>query len=70
MKTTKKRLLNIIVASSIAINLVMLAALAYIATIDNHTDRLSESMKSPVFIYVPKIAESSAAAALGLSSSK
>jgi hypothetical protein len=71
MKTTKQRLLNIVIAGSIAINLVTLAALGYIATIDHSNAQLDMTMRAPVFIYVPKIAENqTAATAAGLSSVK
>ena len=62
MKTTKKRLLNIIVATSIAINLVMLGALGYIANLDHNIDQLNTAMEAPVFIYVPPTTEALAAA--------
>lgn len=61
MKTTKQRMLNIIAASSITINLVMLGAVGYIATTDSENNRLYSAMRTPVFIYVPKTAESAAA---------
>ena len=74
MKTTKQRLLSIIIASSIAINLVMLGALGYIASLDNVDARLESSMKAPVFILVPKTAEKAVAiertTEMGLSSVK
>jgi Pyruvate/2-oxoacid:ferredoxin oxidoreductase gamma subunit len=60
MNSSKQRLLNIIVASSIAINLVMLGALAYIATIDSEIARLDSAMRAPVFVVVSKNFDGSA----------
>jgi hypothetical protein len=54
MKTTKQRLLNIVITMSVAVNLVMLGGLGYIALIDNHVDRLYSAINTPVVVYFPK----------------
>ena len=59
MKTTKKRLLNIVTAASIAVNLVMLGGLGYIAAVDIHISHLDSSLNSPVMVYIPKAVPSS-----------
>ena len=54
MKTTKSRLLNTIIVSSIAVNVAVIGALCYIANINNKTDSLRASLDKPVIIYAPK----------------
>jgi hypothetical protein len=54
MKTTRKRLLNIIITLSVAGNLVLLGGLGYIVSLDNHVNHLCSAMSSPVVIYIPK----------------
>jgi hypothetical protein len=55
MKTTKSRLLNIIIVCSIGVNLAAIAGLGYIAQINNKTDLMVASLNTPVVIYVPKV---------------
>ena len=57
MKTTKQRLLNIVITMSVAINLVMLAGLAYIQASNAHVERVYSAMNAPVMIYVPQAME-------------
>jgi len=59
MKTTKQRLLNIVITLSVGINLVLLGGVGYIAAIDNHIDHLFSAMNTPVVIYLPKSVEGS-----------
>ena len=59
MKTTRQRLLNIIVTMSVATNLVLLGGLGYIAVVDNHINHLKSLMNLPIVVYVPKAAENS-----------
>ena len=54
MKTNKQRLMNIIATMSVAINLVMLGGLAYIAVVDTKVNQVYTAMKLPVVVYVPK----------------
>ena len=54
MKTNKQRLLNIVVATSIFGNLVLVGGLGYIASVDNHIHNLNTAMNSPVVVYIPK----------------
>ncbi|HEV2692645.1 MAG TPA: hypothetical protein VG347_07080 [Verrucomicrobiae bacterium] len=54
MKTTKQRLINIVITMSVAVNLVLLGGLGYIATLDNHVDRLYTAINTPVVVYFPK----------------
>ncbi len=63
MKTTKTRLFNLIITCSIAVNLAIISALCYIATIDSKAERSKVALASPVLIYVPKTSTSPAAAA-------
>jgi uncharacterized membrane protein YkgB len=62
MKTTKQRLLNIVITMSVAINLALLAGLGYIAADDNYVNHLCSIMNSPVMVYVPKDTDISGAA--------
>jgi len=62
MKTTRKRLWNIIIAMSVGINLVMLGGLGYIASIHSHVKSVYSAMNLPVVVYVPKAMESSSVA--------
>jgi hypothetical protein len=57
MKTTKKRMLNIVIAMSIAINVVMLGGVSYMAAQDNYVKKIHSAMKLPVVIYIPKTME-------------
>ena len=59
MKTTKKRLLNIVITMSVGINLVMLGGLGYIASVTNEVKRTRSAMDAPVVIYVPRSLASS-----------
>ena len=59
MKTNKQRLLNIVTAMSVAMNLALLGGLGYLATMDNHVQQLYTALNSPVVIYSPKVVESS-----------
>lgn len=54
MKTTKQKLLSMIITASVTINLVMLGGLGYIATIDTHINHAYTVMNSPMVIYVHK----------------
>ena len=63
MKTTKQRLLNFAITMSVAVNLVMLGGLGYIATIDHHIYHIYSAMNSPMVIYVHKAATNSGDAA-------
>jgi len=54
MKTTKSRLLNIIIACSLVVNLAAIGGLCYIAGINIKTDSLRASLEKPVIIYAPK----------------
>ena len=64
MKTTKKRLLNIVITMSVAINLVMVGVLGYIASVDNHIKNVYSAMNSPVVIYIPKAMDTSSVKSL------
>lgn len=57
MKTNRQRLWNIVIAMSVAINLVMLGGIGYIASVDSHINNIYSSMNSPVVIYIPKAME-------------
>ncbi len=54
MKTTRQRLLNIAITMSVIINLAMLGAVGYIASLNHHDSRLCFAMNQPVVVYVPK----------------
>ncbi len=62
MKTTRKRLLNIVFTMSVAINLVMLGGLGYIASIHNHDKHVYSVMNLPVVVYIPKAVKNSGVA--------
>lgn len=59
MKTTRQRLLNIVITMSVVINLVMLGGLGYLASVNNHVKNLFAVMDSPVVVYVPKSVDTS-----------
>jgi len=59
MKTTRQRLLNIVITLSVAINLVMLGGIGYLALLDNHVKSIYSAMNSPVVVYIPKAMEPS-----------
>jgi hypothetical protein len=54
MKTTKSRLLNIVIACLIGVNLAAIVGLGYIAQINSNTERMIASLNAPVVIYAPK----------------
>ena len=54
MKTTKSRMVNIIIVCSIAVNLAAVSGLCYIASVDSKSDRMDASLDLPVIIYAPK----------------
>lgn len=62
MKTTKQRLLNLVITMSVAINLVLLGGLGYLASMEHHVEQAYTAMNQPVVIYSPKAVESSAVA--------
>jgi hypothetical protein len=62
MKTTRQRLLNIVITMSVAINLVLLGGLGYIVANNNYVNHVCSTMNSPVVIYVPKDTEISGVA--------
>ena len=55
-------MLNIVITMSVMINLALLGGLGYIASIDNHVNRLCSAMNLPVVVYVNKATEISSAA--------
>lgn len=57
MKTTRQRLLNIVITLSVAINLVMLGGIGYLALLDNHVNHVYSAMNSPVVVYIPTAME-------------
>jgi hypothetical protein len=57
MKTTRQKLINLVIAMSVTINLVLLGGLGYIAAIDNHIEKSWVAMHSPVVVYIPKALE-------------
>jgi hypothetical protein len=62
MKTTRKRLLNIVITMSVVINLALLGGLSYIALMNNHVNQLCAAMNLPMVIYVNNATEVSGAA--------
>lgn len=50
---------NIVITMSVAINLVMLGGLGYIASIHNQVKHVYSTMNLPVVVYIPKAMESS-----------
>jgi hypothetical protein len=59
MKTTKQKLINLVITMSVTINLVMLGGLGYLATLDNQIENSWVALNSPVVVYIPKALESS-----------
>lgn len=64
MKTTKEKLLNLVVTLSVTINLVMLAGIGCIALIDHNVSQIDAATNSPVVVYVPKAVPISKVASL------
>jgi hypothetical protein len=58
MKTTRQRLLNIVIVISVVANLVLLGGLGYVASIANHVSHVYSAMNLPVVVYVPKASSS------------
>lgn len=56
MKTTKNRLLKIVLAGSIAVNVIALLALGYIASVDFRVHQMRTTLKTPVLVHVGKSA--------------
>jgi hypothetical protein len=59
MKTTKPKLLNLIITASVTINLVLLGGVGCIASIDHQVTNIYSTLNSPVMVYIPKTMESS-----------
>lgn len=57
MKTTKQRLLNIVITMSVIVNFALLAGVGYIASVDHRVNRACSAMNSPVIVYVGKSVE-------------
>ena len=64
MKTNKLSRLNIVIILSVAINLVMLGGVAYIASVHNQAKKMVFTGNSPAMIAAPKTAETPAAKTL------
>jgi len=64
MKTTKQRLFNIIITMSVAVNLVLLVGISYLAMMDIHVKQVYTAMNTPVVVYAPKVVEASGDATL------
>jgi hypothetical protein len=54
MKTSKRRLWNVVITMSVVVNLALLAGLGYIASLNDHVDRICSRMNLPILIYVQK----------------
>jgi len=68
MKTTKEKLLNLVITLSVTINLVMLAGIGCIASIDHRINQVYAAMDLPVVVYLPQSVPNSKVAALTKSS--
>jgi len=64
MKTTKEKLLNLVITLSVTINLVMLAGIGCIASIDHYVSQMDAATNLPVVVYLPKAVPISKVASL------